>query len=64
MKISVDEQKCSGQARCTAVAPQVYQLDDEGYNRMGVFAVLAGQEGVARRGARGCPERAIEIIED
>ena len=64
MKIRVDESKCSGQARCATVAPDVYQLDDEGYNRMGIFAVVEGQETAARRGARSCPERAIDIVEE
>jgi ferredoxin len=64
MKVRVIEGKCSGHARCTAVAPQVYQLNADGYNEMPTFDVPPEHELAARRGARACPERAIEIIED
>lgn len=61
MKVQVDSNKCTGHARCLMTAPEVYVLDDEGYNRMGEFAVKPGLEDQARRGARSCPERAIVI---
>ena len=32
MKIRVDTNLCSGQARCNATAPKVFHLNDEGYN--------------------------------
>jgi ferredoxin len=48
---------------CAAVAPDVYVLDDEGYNHMGTFTVRAGFEDQARQGALACPEFAIEVQE-
>jgi ferredoxin len=64
MKIRVIEGRCSGHARCAAVAPQIYELDDIGYNTMSERTIAPEDEQLARRGARACPERAIEIIED
>ena len=64
MKIRIDKQRCVGNARCWAVAPELYPLDDEGYIAIETIEVPAGQEELARRGARACPESAIKIIED
>ena len=64
MKIRVIEGKCSGHARCAAVAPDIFTLNDDGYLEMRETAIGPEQEERARRGARACPERAIEVIED
>ncbi|HTV96098.1 MAG TPA: ferredoxin [Steroidobacteraceae bacterium] len=63
MKIRIDKAKCVGNARCAAVAPQLFPLDDEGYISVQEIEVPAGMEELARRGARACPERII-VIED
>lgn len=63
-KVLVDFNKCTGHARCAIVAPEVYELDDNGFNDMGAFTVAEGQDGAARRGARSCPERAITFMPD
>lgn len=64
MKVRVIPGRCSGHARCAAVAPEVYVLDDDGYNVMGETDIAPALQDLARRGARACPERAIEVIED
>jgi len=64
MKVVVDQKKCSGHARCAAVAPEFYELDSDGYIAFGEKQVPAGLEAVAQRGARACPERAITVVED
>lgn len=64
VKIRIDKARCVGNARCWAIAPDLYPLDDEGYIATEGFAVPAGQEPAARRGARACPERVIEIVEE
>ena len=63
MKIIVDAAKCQGHALCASQAPDVYELDDTGYNSMGEFIVKAGQEEAAKSGAAWCPEEAITVIE-
>lgn len=64
MKIRVDRDICSGQARCNALAPQVFHLDDEGYNDTGDTEVAEEDLAQASRGALACPENAITIVGD
>jgi|GEM_PF-225370 len=64
MKIRVDTESCSGQARCAAVAGDVYELDDVGYNATSEKAVGEGALASACRGALACPEGAITIVDD
>jgi ferredoxin len=63
MKIKIDRKRCAGNARCAAVAPSLFPLDDNGYIASDGFEVPPGQETLARRAARACPERIIEIDE-
>lgn len=64
MRIEVDAERCQGHAMCVLKGPDIYELDDSGYNRMAVVEVRKGLEEQARRGAGACPERAIRILED
>jgi ferredoxin len=64
MKIRVLNNKCQGHARCWTLAPEIYQLDDSGYILAGDIDVPPGKEQLAARGARACPERALEVITD
>lgn len=63
MKIRIDKARCVGNARCAAVAPDLFPLDDAGYIAVEEIDVPPGQEELARRGALACPERII-VIED
>lgn len=64
MKIIIDRDRCAGHARCNAVAGDLFPLDDLGYIDTDGFVVPPGQEELARRGARACPERIITVEED
>jgi len=64
MKVILDRPKCVGHARCAAVAPDVYELDDNGYLATEEKAVGEELRPQAVRGMRACPERAITISED
>ncbi len=64
MKIRIDKASCVGNARCAAVSESLFPLDDDGYIAVSEIDVPAGQEQLARRGARACPERIIVIEED
>lgn len=64
MKIRIEKAQCVGNARCHAVSEEHYPLDGDGYIASEGFDVPAGQEKVARNGARACPERIIFVLED
>lgn len=63
MRVHVDVEKCTGHARCWSLAPEVYELDDLGYNVTPVKDVPPELEAAARKGALACPELAITIEE-
>ena len=64
MKIKVDVESCVGHARCAAVAPDVFVLDDDGFNVTAEKEIPPELEEQARRGADACPEMVITIVED
>ncbi|WP_433761383.1 ferredoxin [Nocardia sp. CA-135398] len=61
MKITIDSSLCSGHARCAAAAPELFELDDDGYALPFAGEVPAHLEDAAREGEMACPERAITI---
>ena len=63
MKIRIDKERCVGNARCAAVSETLFPLNEDGYISVSEVDVPPGQEQLARRGARACPERII-VIED
>ncbi len=62
--VRVDSAKCQGHARCSALAPELFQLDEFGHARESVAvctaAELIDKAYVARA---NCPEEAIIITE-
>ena len=64
MKIVINRQGCVGHARCNAVAPELFPLDDVGFIDTDGFDVPEGSEAAARNGAKACPERIIRTIDD
>jgi ferredoxin len=63
IRISLRPGACSGHARCNAIAPTLFPLDDEGYSALRMAIVPPGQETDARKGADTCPEHAIVLEE-
>ncbi|MUT22852.1 hypothetical protein GNX14_16805 [Mesorhizobium japonicum] len=61
MRIIVHSAKCQGHARCSAQAPSIFTLDDEGYVLPGDINVAQGDELLASRAVRSCPEHALEL---
>ncbi len=63
MKIVLDSAKCQGHGRCYALAPTVFDTDDEGY----AVKLIEGDdvppelEAAARLAADNCPEYAITV---
>ena len=61
MKIKVDRKLCQGLGNCVAIAPLVFQLDEE--NKAIVVDPSAEDENTIMEAAMSCPYKAI-IIED
>ncbi|WP_284742398.1 ferredoxin [Amycolatopsis sp. RTGN1] len=61
MNVIVDTRLCSGHARCAASAPEVFELDDNGYALPLEQDVPPDRLDQAREGAFACPERAITV---
>ena len=64
MKLRIDKSACVGNARCAAIAPELFPLDEDGYIAVEEVDVPPGMEQLARRGARACPEKIIVVEED
>jgi len=64
MRIHVEADRCQGHARCLAEAPDLFILDDLGYNSTDIEDVPADQQEPGRRGVLACPEIALTVIED
>ncbi|MFZ0171236.1 MAG: ferredoxin [Acidimicrobiales bacterium] len=65
MKIRVDAGKCQGHARCYALVPELFSVDDYGQSSVvGDGTVPAELEERARLAIANCPEYAIEELAD
>lgn len=64
MKIRIERAQCVGNARCAAVSDVLFPLDADGYIAVDGFTVAAGDERLAKNGAKACPERIIFVVED
>jgi ferredoxin len=61
VKIRVDPDKCQGHARCYALAPELFSVDDYGQSSViGDGTVPAELEVRAQLAIANCPESAIE----
>lgn len=64
MRIILDNSKCEGHGRCYALAPELFDSDDEGYSVLKVTGdVPAASMERARLASANCPEFAITIEE-
>jgi ferredoxin len=65
MKIAVDAEKCQGHARCYALSPELFSVDDYGQASVnGDGTVPPELEDKARLAIANCPEFAITVTED
>jgi ferredoxin len=62
MKINYDRSACQGHNRCYSLAPELFDVDDDGYAILRVDGEIPAElEGKARLAADNCPEYAITI---
>ncbi len=62
MRVEVDQKACAGHGQCNATAPDVYELDADGFC-LPAGDVPEGAQEQAREGAAACPENAIAVLE-
>ena len=64
MRIAYDRGACQGHNRCYLLAPELFDVDDEGYAILLVEGdVPAELEDKARLAADNCPEYAITLVD-
>ncbi len=65
MRIAFDREKCQGHNRCYMLAPDLFDVDDEGYAILrDAGEVPAELERQARLAADNCPEFAVVLVEE
>lgn len=64
MRVAVDDDLCGGHGVCVGLCPSVFAIDDdEGFARVIVDVVPAGEEAAVHDAVARCPARAIEITD-
>jgi ferredoxin len=64
MRVTIDEGKCEGHARCVARAPELFDVDDEGNSFVLRDEVDASLRDAASNAVDACPEHAISLLQD
>ena len=65
MRIRVDPEKCQGHARCYALVPELFSVDDYGLSSViGDGTVPRELEERARLAIANCPEFAIDEVSE
>ncbi len=62
LKISVNKAKCISSGDCVETAPAVFQLDNDGKSE--VINAAGAPDGTIVAAARGCPVKAITIVNE
>ena len=63
MKVKVNRDACIGCGACQVIAPNLFELDEEGISKALVDEVEEQEEEIARDASDSCPTAAIEIEE-
>ena len=64
MRIQFERDACQGHNRCYLLAPEIFDVDDEGYAVLRIDGDLPPElEEKGRLAADNCPEYAITVIE-
>lgn len=63
MRVHVDPKTCQGHARCAALAPEVFELDENGFSTTRNAVVPHELREDAERASRSCPELAITVTD-
>jgi ferredoxin len=65
MRVEIDAAKCQGHARCHAIAPALFDVDDYGQSSVrGDGTVPVDMEAAALLAVANCPEFAVSVTDD
>ena len=64
MKVKVDFDRCESNAMCEALAPQVFEIDDDDYLQLHKEEIAEEDADAVRRAVASCPTQAITLVED
>lgn len=64
MKIKVDFDLCESNAMCEALAPDVFELDDDDFLQLNTDEVTDENRQRVQQAVAACPRAAISIVED
>lgn len=61
MKVKVDFDLCESNALCEALAPEVFEIDDDDYLQLKQEEIGEEQEAAVRQAVAACPRSAISL---
>ncbi|UMG92316.1 ferredoxin [Nocardioides sp. TF02-7] len=64
MLIKVDFDLCESNAMCEALAPDVFEIDDDDFLQLKTDQVTPENEQRVRQAVAACPRAAISLLED
>lgn len=64
MRVVVDYDKCTGLGLCESLAPEFFEVQDDGSLTLLQSEAGEGQRAEVEEAARSCPTEAIRIEED
>lgn len=62
IRVSIDETTCSGHGRCYAIAPDLFNIDDDGRGVAPGEPISTSALGAAQLAVDNCPEEAIRLV--
>lgn len=64
MKIKVDRDKCTGLGICESLAPDVFEVNDDGDLELKTDTVPDGELEDVEEAVAGCPTEALRLVAD
>ena len=64
MKVRIDTDLCAGFGICVGIAPEIFELHEDGYATVLLSEVPPEFQDLVRRAASQCPAQAIVVSDD
>ncbi|MFV0493688.1 ferredoxin [Mycobacterium sp.] len=63
MRVTVDPDRCEGNAVCVGIAPDIFDLDDDEYAVVKIDPIPADGEELAEQAIAECPRAALRRVD-